>query len=81
MRPEQPQPLTREEHREMGLELKQARVRMRELATVVEEVYGQQSQAAYAFQRVLEAMETLSQEMQAQAAEDLRGQRVDGLYT
>jgi len=81
MRPEQPQPLTREEHLELGRELKQARVKLSELASLVVEVYGPQNHAAFTFQKIVEALDTLSQDMQVQAGEDLRGQPVDGLYT
>ncbi|MGO9228986.1 MAG: hypothetical protein ACLQKA_07230 [Bryobacteraceae bacterium] len=81
MRPQQPQPLTREEHLELGRELKQARVKLRELAALVAEVYGPQNHAAFTFQKIIEALDTLSEDMQVQAAEDLRGQPVEGLYT
>ncbi len=80
MRPEQPQPLTREEHLELGRELKQARVKLSELASLVVEVYGPQNHAAFTFQKIVEALDTLSEDMQVQAAEDLRGQPVEGLY-
>jgi hypothetical protein len=81
MRPPQPQPLTREEHLELGRELRQARTKLRELATLVVEVYGPQNHAALDFWRITEALDALSVDMQAQAAEDLRGQSVDGIYT
>ena len=81
MRPEQPPPLTREEHIELGRELAQARTKLRQLASLVEEVYGPQNHAAFTFQKIIEELETLSEDMQVQAAEDLRGQPVDGIYT
>jgi len=81
MRPERPQPLTRDEHLELGRELKQARTKLNELAALVAEVYGPQNQAAFNFQKIIEALDTLSDDMQAQAAEDLRGQRADDIYT
>ena len=81
MRPERPQPLTRDEHLELGRELKQARVKLNELATLVVEVYGPQNQAAFTFHKIIEALDSLSEDMQTQAAEDLRGQAVEGIYT
>ncbi|HEY1221246.1 MAG: hypothetical protein ABSE42_04650 [Bryobacteraceae bacterium] len=81
MRTERPQPLTRDEHLELGRELKQARTKLNELATLVVEVYGPQNHAAFTFQKIIEALDTLSEDMQAQAAEDLRGEPVEGLYT
>jgi len=81
MRPERPQPLTRDEHMELGRELRQARIKLNELAALVVEVYGPQNQSAFTFQKIIEALDMLSEDMQAQAAEDLRGQRADGIYT
>jgi hypothetical protein len=81
MRQERPQPLTREEHLELGRELKQARIKLNELATLVTEVYGPQNQAAFTFQKIIEALDSLGEDMQAQAAEDLRGEPVEGFYT
>jgi hypothetical protein len=80
MRPERPQPLTREEHIELGRELKHARTRLRELAALVVDVYGPQNHAAFTFQKIIESLDTLTEDMQVQAAEDLRGHSVDGLY-
>ncbi|MGA3260910.1 MAG: hypothetical protein ABSE35_18665 [Bryobacteraceae bacterium] len=81
MRPERQQPLTREEHLELGRELKQARIKLNELAALVVEVYGPQNHAAFTFQKIVEALDTLSEDMQVQAAEDLRGQPVEAFYT
>jgi hypothetical protein len=81
MRQERQQPLTRDEHLELGRELRQARIKLNELAALVVEVYGPQNQAAFTFQKIVDSLETLSEDMQAQAAEDLRGQPVEGIYT
>ena len=81
MRPSQSQPFTREEHLELARELRQARIKLRELASLVVEVYGPQNHASLAFWKITEALDALSEIMQAQAAEDLRGQSVDGIYT
>jgi hypothetical protein len=80
MRPGQSQPLTREEHLELGRELKLARTKLGELAALVVDVYGPQNHAAFTFQKIIESLDTLTEDMQVQAAEDLRGQSVDGLY-
>ncbi len=80
MRTERPQHLTREEHLELGRELKMTRVRLKELAALVADVYGPQSQAAVTFQKIVEALETLSGDLQAQAAEDLREQQAEEFY-
>lgn len=81
MRSERPSPLTREEHLELSRELKQARIKLNELAALVVEVYGPQNHAAFTFQTIVEALDSLSGDMQAQAAVDLRGQPVEGIYT
>jgi hypothetical protein len=46
----------------------------------VVEVYGPQNHAAFTFQKIVEALDSLSEDMQAQAAEDLRGETVEGFY-
>ena len=79
MRPQLPQPLTREEHVELGRELKQARTKLSELAALMAEVYGPQNRAAFLFRKIVDSLDALSTEMQAQAAEDL-GESADGFY-
>ena len=81
MRQERPQPLTRDEHLELGRELKQTRIKLSQLAALVTEVYGPNSQAGFTFQKILDELDRLSDHLQAQAAEDLRGERVDEFYT
>ena len=81
MRPDTPQPLTRDEHLELGRELKKTRVRLLELASLVTNVYGEQSQTASTFQKLIQTLDTLTVDLQAQASEDLHGQRVAGFYT
>jgi hypothetical protein len=80
MRPQTPVPLTLEEHRELGAEMRAANARMRELCKVVVSVYGPHTKAAFTFRKVAEQMNTLCQELQAQAAKDLPGYSIDGLY-
>jgi hypothetical protein len=80
MRPEESIPLTLEEHRELGAELRKARGRMRELCDLVTAVYGPNNQAAFSFSKAAEAVERLCSDMQAQAERDLPGYHVDGFY-
>jgi hypothetical protein len=80
MRPQMPVPLTLEEHMELGRELRQTRARLHELSLVVTDVYGPRNQAAFTFQKLAEAMDRLCGDLEAQAAEDLPGQSVAGLY-
>jgi len=80
MRPQTPIPLTLEEHQELGKELRAVNARLQELCRLVADVYGPQSQAAFTFLKVAEAVDRLCQDLQAQAAADLPGYPVNGLY-
>jgi len=80
MRPQTPVPLTLEEHRELGRELRATNARLQELCKVVVAIYGPNTQAAFTFRKAAENLERLCQDMQAQAAMDLPGIPVDGLY-
>ena len=80
MRPGNPIPLTLEEHRELGSEVRIARERMRQLCDLVVGVYGPNNQAAFTFLKVVEALDRLGKDMQAQASQDLPGYPTDRLY-
>ena len=80
MRLQAPVPLTLEEHRELGRELRAANTRLQELYKVVVGVYGPNNQASFTFRKVAENLNRLCQDLQAQAAHDLPGFSVDGLY-
>ena len=80
MSAESPLPLTLEEHRELGQEIRGANARLRELCTMMVGVYGFENRAAHSFVRLTEAMDSLRQELQRQAALDLPGDPVDGIY-
>ena len=80
MRPQTPVPLTLEEHTELGRELRKTRLRLHELCSVIVDVYGAPSRAAFTFQKVVEAMDRLVGDMEAQAASDHPGRKVAGLY-
>ncbi|HWB84626.1 MAG TPA: hypothetical protein VG675_10835 [Bryobacteraceae bacterium] len=80
MRPESPIPLTLEEHRELGREIRVAGARLQELCTLIAKVYGPQNRAAFSFLKVTEAIERLRQDLEAQVSQDLPGIPVDGFY-
>jgi hypothetical protein len=80
MRPETLFPLTLDEHRELGRELKLAGARLRELERLVTSVYGPNSRASFSFIKAAEAVERLQQEMDTQAQADHPGFSTDGLY-
>jgi hypothetical protein len=73
-------PLTLEEHRELGQEIRTASARLRELCTMMVGVYGSENRAAHSFVKLTEAMNSLRQELQTQAARDLPGYPVEGIY-
>ena len=80
MRPETSTPLTLEEHRELSREVRAARARLRELCNVVVGDYGPNNRAAFSFLKITDAMERLSQDLQAQVAQDYPGSSVDDFY-
>ncbi len=81
MRPSTPVPLTLDEHRELGAEIRRSRARLRELSALVASVYGPSNQAAFSFQKAADAMDRLCLDLQTQAARDLPGYNIDGIYT
>lgn len=81
MSPENPIPLTLEEHRELGEELRTTGARLRELSHMVAGIYGPQNRAVASFRRVTEAMDRLRYDLERQAAVDLQGYPSDGLYS
>jgi hypothetical protein len=81
MRPAESIPLTLDEHRELGAELRKARARVQELSTLVAEVYGPNNQAAFSFSKAAESLERLCMDMQTQAARDLPGFHTDDFYS
>jgi hypothetical protein len=80
MRSESPQPLTLEEHRELGAELRGTRSRLHELSALVMSVYGPQNRAAFDFVKAVECVDRLCQDLQAQAAQDWPGHPTEGFY-
>ena len=81
MRPESLNPLTLEEHRELGAELRGTRLRMHELCALAMSVYGPQNRAAFEFVKTAESMDRLCEDLQTQAAHDWPGHSTEGFYT
>jgi len=81
MRPAESIPLTVEEHRELGAELRRERARIVELSALVGEIYGPNNQAAFSFTRAVEAIDRLCADLRTQAAKDWPGSLTNGLYT
>jgi len=81
MRPDSPPPLTLTEHVQLGREIRTARARLREMCSLVVEIYGSDNRAAEAFLQVMGSLEKLCSDLEVQAAEDHPGYKVDGYYT
>ena len=73
-------PLTRDEHYELGRELRAVSARMRELCGLVVSVYGPNNQSAFEFEKAVELLNRLRSDLQAQAEADLPGFDVNGYY-
>lgn len=80
MRQGTPIPLTFEEHRELGGEIRKARAKLHQLCDLVVAVYGPNNQAAFTFAKAVEAVDRLSLDLKAQAQSDLPGYPTDSLY-
>jgi hypothetical protein len=80
MPPESALPLTLPEHRELGLEIKRTVARLHELERLVGSVYGPNNQASFSFAKAVEAIDRLQADLESQAAQDLPGFLVGGLY-
>ena len=80
MRPENSIPLTAEEHRELGREIRHTAARLQELERLVASIYGPTNQAAFSFQKLVESMDRLQEELELQAAADLPGYITQGFY-
>ena len=81
MRPDSPPPLTLTEHAELGREIRVVRARLREMSSLVVEIYGSDSRAGGTFLQVMESLERLCSELEIQAAADHPGYKLDGYYT
>ena len=72
--------LNRDEHAELGDELRKTSARLRQLCGLVVGVYGAQSLPALRFVRTIDAIERLRAEMEVQAAQDLQRYVEKNLY-
>jgi len=73
-------PLTLEEHRELGAEMRAVNGRLQALCELVVSVYGPNTQAAFSFMKAAEQINRLCQDLQTQADKDCPGFPTDGLY-
>ena len=80
MRSQNVSPLSLEEHRELGKEMKTTAAHLRQLCGMVVGVYGPQNRAGFSFLKAMEALERLNQDLETQAVQDLKGYGVHGLY-
>ena len=80
MPPENSIPLTFDEHRELGREMKVAADRLRSLCDLIVNVYGPNNRAAFSFLKAMEAMDRLNQDLQSQATQDLPGHPINDFY-
>ena len=77
---ENPIPLTIDEHRELGHEMKATALRLRSLCELVVGVYGPANRASFSFLKALEAIELLEQDLATQAMHDLPEYPSNDLY-
>ncbi|PWU05487.1 MAG: hypothetical protein C5B51_14595 [Terriglobia bacterium] len=77
---EAPLPLTLEEHRELGAEMRATSARLQELYSLIVSIYGPEDRVSACFLRLTEAIEQVRQELGRQAARDLPGHPLDGIY-
>jgi hypothetical protein len=80
MTPQTPNPLTLEEHRELGREMSATNARLRELCRLVASIYGPQNHAAFSALRATAAMERLCQDLQTQVTLDYPGFATEKFY-
>jgi hypothetical protein len=74
------QPLTYEEHRDLGREISATKSRLLHLGQMVSSVYGPDSASASDFQKVNDALEILCGRLGAQADEDCPGRSASDFY-
>jgi hypothetical protein len=74
------EPLTFEEHRDLGQELQQTRRRLLQLSRMVLDVYGANNRCSFAFEKVVDAVDRLAEELASQALADCPGKEAERLY-
>ena len=80
MQSETANPLTLNEHRELGREMCALNARLRELCNLVVTVYGPNNRASFTFLKTAESMERLCQDLQTQVTLDHPGYSVEKFY-
>jgi len=65
-----PSPLSAEEHRELGDELRKTQERLHALYEMLSGVYGPDHYTAFSFQRVNTSLQELRRDLETQAADD-----------
>jgi len=73
-------PLSLEEHRELGREMKATVRRLRVLSALVVDVYGPANRTAFSFLKAMEAMERLEQDLATQVSNDYPGHPTSDIY-
>ena len=73
-------PLTFEEHRELGQEMQKTRQRLLQLSQMLVQVYGANNRSAFAFEQLNTAVDRLLEELGRQAAADCPDKEADTLY-
>jgi hypothetical protein len=74
------EPLTFEEHRDLGQELQKTRRHLLQLSRMVLEVYGANNRCSFAFEKVNEAVDRLTEELARQAVAECPGTDAETLY-
>ena len=70
MRRETANPLTSQEHRQLGNEIRATNARLHQLRDFVVGVYGPNNRAAFSFLKMVEAMDRLCTDLEGQANKD-----------
>ena len=73
MRRETTNPLTLQEHKQLGSEIRTTGARLHQLCDFVVSVYGPNNRAAFSFLKVVEAMDRLCVDLEGQANKDCPG--------
>jgi len=78
--PDNPSPLTEEEHQHLGRELRLTEARLRELCDLIQDVYGPKHRVAASFDKLMDALSRLRADLQVQAGADLPEYEGEGPY-
>jgi len=74
------EPLTFEEHRDLGQELLKTQKHLLQLSRMVAAVYGPNNRSVFAFEHLNAAMERLRVELGRQSDADCPGKNAESLY-